>query len=312
MSLPVHPLRADQAAGLRARAAGSRLGVVHEPVRDRLVAVVSGKGGVGKTNVAANLAIAAAGLGARVLLVDGDLGLANVDVLLGLAPAHDVLDVLSGERALDDVLIRGPRGVRILPAASARSELAALGEAGVARVLGVIEQAANSHDLVQIDAGAGIGRAVLGLTAGCGRALIVTTPEPTSLADGYALLKVMTRETPEVEAEWLPNVVSGEPEARSVFRRMDRLADRFLGVRPVLRGFIPRDPAVLRAVARQRAVVEAFPASPAARSLAALAEQIWRAAREGRGRVQPMQETGSLESVRAAGEGSHLRVEEGR
>lgn len=303
---------ADQAAGLRKAVRMAQDAVSPGVARERLVAVVSGKGGVGKTNVAVNLAVSVAGLGARVLLVDGDLGLANVDVLLGLAPAHSLLDVLRGDVAFDDALVRGPRGVAILPAASGRSDVAALGAHGVSRITTLVERAAEAYDLVLLDAGAGIGRAVIGLAASCRRALIVTNPEPTSLADAYAMLKVLSQDVPELLPELLVNGVSGELEARSVFRRMDLLAERFLDVRPTLRGFVPHDPAVARAVARQRAVVEAFPTSPAARSLTGIGEGLWRDAREGQRRVRPMQRACAADPERTARGSCVQREGEGR
>jgi flagellar biosynthesis protein FlhG len=153
---------------------------------------------------------------------------------------------------------------------------------------------------------------VIGLAASCRRALIVTTAEPTSIADAYATLKVLTREAPTLLPELLVNVVSGELEARSVFRRMDLLAERFLRVRPTLRGFVPRDPSLVRAVARQRAVVEAFPASPAARALAGLGEALWRDVREGTRRVRPMREQGASGPAGAVCDSDAEREGEGR
>jgi flagellar biosynthesis protein FlhG len=245
-------------------------------VRRRLVAVLSGKGGVGKTNVVASLAVAAARRGARVLLVDGDLGLANVDVLLGLTPSRSVGDVLSGGCDLEDAVVEGPCGVRILPATSGRSELAAVGGHRMATLVAGLWRAAAHHDLVLVDAGAGIGPSVLGLAAACVRGLLLTTPEPTSLADAYATLKVLGHHAPALRISLLVNGARDELEARRTHDRLDRLSRRFLE-RPLPWGdFLPHDPRVAAAVARQRAVVEAFPQAPWSRRLLGVADRLLR------------------------------------
>jgi flagellar biosynthesis protein FlhG len=238
------------------------------------IAVVSGKGGVGKTNVVANLAIAAAGLGARPLVVDGDLGLANVDVLLGLAPPRSVGDALAGRCGIEDTLVDAPRGVRLLPAASARPDLATPGHGVLARLLALIHEVAAPHDLVLIDAGAGVGPAVTGLAAACDRVLAVTTPEPTSLADAYATFKVLRQNPLAPPVELIVNAASSAREARRTHDCLDVLARRFLGEGVRYRGWLPADPLLREAVARQRAAVEAFPTSRWARAVTALAESI--------------------------------------
>ncbi len=248
------------------------------------VAVLSGKGGVGKTNVVANLAIAVSGLGARVLLVDGDLGLANVDVLLGLAPRYSVADVLAGRCGLEQALVEGPRGVRILPAASGRPDLAALDPGSLERLLGALREAARDHDLVLVDAGAGVGPSVLGLASGSDRVVVVTTPEPTSLADAYAAVKLLHQLTPDRRSELLVNAARDETEARETHAQLQRVARRFLGAPIGYLGFLPADPRLAAAVARQRAVVEMYPASPSARRLVALAADLLR---EGRAPLEP-------------------------
>lgn len=293
-----HPTTHDEACEA-APGAALRAAAPDEMLRDagpsatlhsRGVAVLSGKGGVGKTNLAAGLALAAAGFGARVLLVDGDLGLANLDVLLGLVPERSVLDVLAEGAGADDALVRGPRGVHLLAAASGRADLASLGARGMERVTQAIAGVAARHDLVLVDAGAGIGSTVMRLAAACGRALVVTTPEPTSLADAYATLKVLAQEAPVCALSLVVSSARDEAEARSVFRRIERLALRFLGRAPVLAGFVPRDPLLVRAVALQRSVVDVFPASPSGRAMTALARRILAASVEGSASVRPIRD----------------------
>lgn len=236
-----------------------------------IVAAVSGKGGVGKTNLVTNLAVAAAGLGGRVLLVDGDLGLANVDVLLGLVPAFTVADVLEGHCSFEDALLEGPRRVRILPAASARPDLPALWGPALERLTEMLKEAAARYDLVLVDAGAGIGPAVVGLAGASTRALLVTNAEPTSLADAYATVKVLSRAAASVSVDVVVNEARDEGQARSTHGHLERMARRFLDIPVAFRGFLPRDPRMVEAVARQRAVVEVFPSAASSRKLVELA-----------------------------------------
>ena len=241
-----------------------------------IVGFLSGKGGVGKTNVAANVAVAARGLGAKVLLVDGDLGLANVDVLFGLASPRSVADVVAGECSLEEAVVEGPRGVHVLPAASGRSDLSAKRPGELAPVLVPLLAATSRYDLVVVDLGAGIGPTAVGLAACCDRAILVTTPEPTSLADAYATLKVLGRESPDLAVEVLVNVVKNAREARATHDRLERLAQRFLGAAPPLIGYLPRDARLAEAVRLQRPVVEAFPLAESSRGLVHLAGRLLR------------------------------------
>jgi flagellar biosynthesis protein FlhG len=239
-----------------------------------LVAVVSGKGVVGKSNIAVNLAVAAGRRGRRVLLVDGDLGLSNVDVLLGLVPHGTLADVLDGRACMEDVLVRGPRGIDVLPAASGRSELAALGAAGAQRLASGVVQLAESYELAIVDAAPGIGPLVVAFAAVSARRLLVATSEPTSLADAYALAKVLSRDTGVRRIEVLVNAARHEREARDTRERLERMAARFLDLDLAPFGWLPHDPRLAAAVKLQRPVVDAFPASAVARRLDALADAL--------------------------------------
>jgi flagellar biosynthesis protein FlhG len=241
-----------------------------------LVTVLSGKGGVGKTNLVVNLAVAARGFGARVLVVDGDLGLANVDVLLGLVPPYTIADLLEERCSLQEALVKGPRGVEILPAAAGRSDMAALPVADMERLSAKLREAAASFDLVLIDAGAGVGPSVIGLTAICCRAIIVTTSEPVSMADAYATFKILRRNEMKAPVDLVVNSVRDELDARSTHTRLNRMARRFLDSNIGYLGFLPHDPRLAEAVARQRAVVELFPSAPSSRRLVALAQGLLR------------------------------------
>jgi len=244
-----------------------------------IVGVVSGKGGVGKTNLVANVAIACRSMGARVLVVDGDLGLANVDVLLGLTPAWSAADVLAGACSLEAAIVEGPRGIHVLPAASGNAELAALRPRQLARLLVPLFRAKGHYDLVLLDAAAGLGPSVLGLAACCDRLILVTTPEPTSLADAYATLKVLGREPPRLPIDLIVNGVRNAADAKRTHERLCKLALRFLDWAPALLGHLPSDPRLAEAVIRQKAVVEAFPNARVSRELIRVAEHVLLASR---------------------------------
>ncbi|MDJ0866936.1 MAG: P-loop NTPase [Myxococcota bacterium] len=240
----------------------------------QLVTVVSGKGGVGKTNLAANVAVAAAGEGARVLLVDGDLGLANVDVLLGLVPDTVLADALEGDGSLRSAVVEGPGGVHVLPAASGRGELAALSGDPLERLVAALRDFAGGYDLTLVDAGAGVGPAVVAWAAAADRRLLVTTAEPTSLVDAYAVLKVLCCDARVGAADLVVNDVRRERDAAETHARLLRLAERFLEVELRYLGCVLRDPRVAQAVQRQRSVVEAFPTSRAAGCFGQLARAL--------------------------------------
>jgi len=257
---------------------------------DNAMAVVSGKGGVGKTNLVANLAVAAAALDARVLAVDGDLGLANLDVLLGLLPRASVADLLSGEATLDDILVEGPRGLDLLPAHAGSQRLAAPDPLELEALVAAIGAVAPRYDLVLMDAGAGVGSSVVRLCGACRRLVLVTNPEPTSLADAYGVLKVLTGDPhaarPHIDV--LVNEVDDARDARDTYVALLELSRRYLGVEPGYLGHLPRDARLGEAVHAQRAVVELHPASASARRLIELAHRLLRETRAGRvGASQP-------------------------
>jgi len=242
----------------------------------RVVAVTSGKGGVGKTNVSANLAVAFGRQGRRVWLLDADLGLANVDVLFGLTPRANLLDVLRAERALADVVLDGPAGVRIIPAATGVEELTALAPGDRLRLLAEIEALEADPDVLVVDTAAGISSNVLFFTAAAADALIVVTPEPTALTDAYALMKVLAARHGRREFLVVVNMAAGVADAQAAFTRLARVAERFLRVRVEYQGWIPYDDAVPRAVRTQQPVVLASPHSPASTAFVQLAGRLGR------------------------------------
>ncbi len=245
------------------------------------VAVLSGKGGVGKTNLVANVAVAAAGLGSKVLVVDGDLGLANIDVLLGLAPRDTAADVIEGRCSFEDALLTGPRGIEVLPAASGRSDLPGYRPDQLAGLLVPFFQATERYDLVLVDAGAGVGTAVMTLAAACKQALLIATAEPTAFADAYATLKVLRQEAPSLPVEVVVNHAPNDREGRKIHERLRRVSERFLEVSPPYAGFVPRDPRLGRAVAQQRSVVELYPGAASTQQFESIARYLLGLSHEG-------------------------------
>lgn len=237
----------------------------------QVIAVSGGKGGVGKTSVAVNLASALGHAGREVLLLDGDLGLANVDVLLGLAPRYTLAHVLSGERSLSEVIVRAPCGLQVAPAASGVARLANLSPAEHAGLLQSFSALGQSLDTLVVDTAAGIADSVLRLAQAAQHVLIVVRDEPTSLTDAYALIKVLSREHGVRRFRVLANMTRDARQGASAFARLERVASRYLDVVLDYAGDVPDDPCMGRSVRLQRPVLEAFPDSPAARAFRTLA-----------------------------------------
>jgi flagellar biosynthesis protein FlhG len=252
----------DQAAGLRS-ALGTR--------RGWSLAVTSGKGGVGKTSVAVNLALAYALAGTRTCLLDGDLGLANVDVLLNIHPAYSLRDVVAGTKELEEVAVPGPAGLQVLPAASGVEALANLTGPAQRTLLERFRGLAELAEVTVLDTGAGISRTVLSLTSAADEVLLLTTPEPTALTDAYAMVKLITQRRPEVPLHLVVNLVDSTDQAQAVHTTLDRITRRFLHRVVPLAGWIPRDACVERAVREQRPLALYFPYARATEAIQRLA-----------------------------------------
>ncbi len=254
----------------------------------RVLAVTGGKGGVGKTTVSANLAVALAERGREVLVLDADLGLANIDVLLGLQPRWNLSHVLAGERTLDEVLVPGPRGIRIVPASSGVRQMANLGtleHGGLIRAFGDLP---GRVDWLVVDTAAGIHDSVLTFAAAAHHALVVVCDEPASLTDAYALIKVLSRERGLARFKVVASQTRSPGEGRELYQKLVRVCDRFLDVTLEFAGSVPHDEFVRRAIQRQAAVVEAYPgciASQAFKNLAARADT-WSAPEGARGDLE--------------------------
>jgi len=237
----------------------------------KTIAVASGKGGVGKTNVVANLAIAMTACDMNVMILDADLGLSNIDVLLHLAPRNNIQHVLSGEMSLRDVVIEGPHGIKILPASSGVQELTALDEFQRLKIMEEFEAYDNDVDVLLIDTAAGISENVAFFCIAAQEIVIVTSPEPTAITDAYALIKVLCTRYQEKEFHVLVNSVKSPEEGCEVFRRLSSATEKFLNISLDYLGDLPFDEAVPRAVRAQKAFIDAYPNTPPSRRIREMA-----------------------------------------
>jgi flagellar biosynthesis protein FlhG len=241
----------------------------------RVISVTSGKGGVGKTNIVANLAYAFTQLGKKVLVMDADLGLSNIDVLLGLSPRFTIEHFFRREKTLSEILIKGPGGMSILPASSGVYDLVNLDETQKLLLLNEIDLFSEHIDLFLIDTGAGISSNVLYFNMVAQESIVISTSEPTSMTDAYALMKVLFKQFDKKDFQLLINLVPNDKEAFEVYKRITRVADHYLNNISInYLGFIPLDEKLPMAVKMQKTVLEAYPRAPSSRSLLELAKTI--------------------------------------
>jgi flagellar biosynthesis protein FlhG len=237
----------------------------------RTLAVASGKGGVGKSNLVANLAVAMGEMGASVVVVDADFGHANLDLLLGLNPRLDLLSVLRGECAVEHIVLEGPAGVRLVPAGSGDARLSEVDDVRREGLLREIGALAADADIVLLDTASGSSRQVTSLALAAHELLLVTTPEPTAYADTYALLKILAAHGLGTEPGVVVNCAATAEDAEEFAHRLASVSRRFLRKRVHSLGHLPYDPALTRAVQQQVPAVLAFPTSPFARQMRKLA-----------------------------------------
>ena len=238
------------------------------------IAVTSGKGGVGKTSVVVNLAVALARLRNRVAILDADFGLGNVDVLLGLAPAFHLGHMLAGEKEIEDIVVHGPFGVQIIPASSGLRDLAALTESQWIRLSEGLQRICQDLDYLLIDTAAGVSDNVVQLLIGAQRVVVVTSLEPSAMVDAYAVIKIITTADSSKEIAILVNGARDADEGELVYRQLDVAATRFLQRGLRYYGHVPFDPAVREAILMQRPIVDHRPQSPASRCFRLLASRI--------------------------------------
>ena len=258
----------DQAARLRNIA---KRKPVPQLLRGRTIAITSGKGGVGKTNIATNLAILLRKYNKKTLLMDVDLGLANVDVLLGIHPEYTLQHVIMGDKEIKDIIIKGPEGVMIVPASSGVEELANLTPLQRDRLINSISQLDDEIDIVIVDTAAGISSNVLSFVLAANEILIVTTPEPTAITDAYAMIKVIANYRKDPDIKLIVNMYKGREEAGRTAKKIAEVAKLFLNIEVQCLGFLPLDPNVPQSTRHQKPFVLEFPNSSASSCLNNLA-----------------------------------------
>ena len=241
----------------------------------RVIAISSGKGGVGKTNVVGNLAVACQRMGKRVLIFDADLGLANIDIIFGISPKHTIEEVIRGEKELSQIIVKGPEKVSLIPASSGVHELTHLTEGQKIHLLSEFDILNNNFDILLIDTSAGISSNVIYFNLAAEERIVVVTPEPTSITDAYALIKVMFFQHGTKSFSLLINMVRDEREAKSVYQSLSKVVARFMGGISIdYAGFIPWDSLLQEAVIRRKPVVCCYPETPSATSFKDLARNL--------------------------------------
>lgn len=269
----------DQAKGLRDLAKTHRQARSNSSMAanrfPRVIAVTSGKGGVGKTNIVGNLAVSMARTGKRVVVIDADVGLANVDILFNLRPEYSIRHVVSSEKRLDQVMVRSDHGVHIIPGGSGFADLTSLNEGEKLNLLTEFDTLADKADIILVDTGAGISANVLYFNAAADECIVVATAEPTSITDAYALMKVMSKEYGTRYFKLIVNMADSEKEAKKVFSSLSNALDRFLkNVVLEYLGYIPFDRQIQKAVQKRSLLLDHAPDSVAAHALDKIRESL--------------------------------------
>jgi len=242
--------------------------------RARVIAVTSGKGGVGKSNISVNLAVKFASCGKRVVLLDADLGLANADVLCNVDLPANLAHVIARRKTLREVMVRAPGGFNLIGGASGLARMADLTDIDRQRVIDSLADLEDQTDIIVVDTGAGISPNVLSFTRAADHVLVVTTPEPTAITDAYAVIKVLSRDMSKRPVSLLVNQVRTAQEARAVYERIAEVARHFLGVHVLDAGYVASDPEVCAAVRRRIPLLLSSPNSPAALCISAVASRL--------------------------------------
>ena len=251
----------------------------HSNLSTRVISVTSGKGGVGKTAIVANIGLCLARAGSRVLILDADLGLANIDVVFGLTPAYNLNHFFSGEADLESIMVKGPHDIRILPAGSGLQSFIQLESDHKLKLLDGLDSLNIDFDYLLIDTEAGISENVTYFTTAAQEIILITTPDPTSITDVYALMKLLSTRYHEKHFNLVVNMVLNEDEALGVYRKLSIVSNRYLDISIDYLGSIPSDPQMSEAIRKQHAIVELFPNSISAAAFHALAERLARMTR---------------------------------
>lgn len=256
----------DQAQGLRNMTSGN-----NNDHGIKVITVTGGKGGVGKSNVSLNLAVSLCQQGKKVLLLDADLGLANIDVMLGLRVTRNLSHVISGECTLDEVIVEGPHGLKIIPATSGTQAMVELTPAQHVGLIRAFSEMKTEIDVLIVDTAAGISDMVLAFARAAQDVLVVVCDEPTSVTDAYALMKILNTEYGVYKFKIIANMVTSLKQGRDLFAKLTKVTDRFLDASLELVSCVPMDNNIRMAVRKRQVIVDAFPKSPAALAFRALA-----------------------------------------
>ncbi len=240
----------------------------------QVIAVTGGKGGVGKTNFSVNLSIALAEMRRKVVLLDADLGLANVDILLGIKAQYNLSDVLSGEVELRDILVTGPAGIKVVPASSGVQQMSSLSPQEHGALINAFADLSNQLDVLVVDTAAGISDTVVSFVRASQEVVVVVCDEPSSITDAYALIKLLNREYNMYRFRVVANMTRTLQEGRNLFIKLNTVCERFLDVSLQYVGHVPFDENVRLAVQKQKALLEFAPRSKAALAIRAIAEKV--------------------------------------
>jgi flagellar biosynthesis protein FlhG len=243
-------------------------------VRAHVIAVTSGKGGVGKTSTSVNLSIGLAERGARVILLDADLGLANVEVLMGLSSRFNLEHVIEGQKRMNEILVRAPGGIELVPGSSGLAKLADMNAAARENVLTGLDELQDEADFIVIDTMAGIGRNAVSFAAAADEVLLVTTPEPSAIVDAYAMLKTIYGYRDDAVVRLMVNMVGNQAQALAVANKLSAVSQQYLGRSLSFLGCIPRDQHVSQAVMQSQPFMLAYPNAPATKYMQVLAGRI--------------------------------------
>jgi flagellar biosynthesis protein FlhG len=240
----------------------------------RVIAITSGKGGVGKSNTSVNLAIALAAQGKRVILMDADLGLANVEVLLGLSSLHNLEHVIEGEKTMAEILVRGPGGISVVPGSSGLAKIADLTHAGRQNLLGGLQDLQAQSDFIILDTMAGIGRNAVAFSLAADEVILITTPEHPAIVDAYAMLKTLYANQPDTVVRLVVNMVPNPALAQAVYTKMSGVAQRYLGKNISFLGYLARDSHVSQAVMQSKPFMIAYPHAPVSQCMNQIASRL--------------------------------------
>lgn len=239
----------------------------------RIVAVSSGKGGVGKTNFVTNIALVLRSMQKRVLVMDADVGLSNIDIMFGIAPKYNIKHLLSGEKSMKDIIVKTSEGIDIIPASSGIRELTQLSSVQKMKIIEELENIDKNYDIFLIDTAAGISDNVTFFCSAAHDTIVIVTPEPTSIADAYALIKVLYKEHGEKNFRIVVNNTKNHKEGKETFRKLSMVTERFLGIPLDYLGELPYDEKIKEAVIAQKPYVSLYPTSDFSKKLTEIAKQ---------------------------------------